>query len=235
MVTTRPQVEDTVEQVLNQLIGRPNPTDVETTDISIDIDSVLDGELSVEKVKTAEDIATDRADDLFEEWRDAENEYEDLLDEIEEADKVDARDLKRQAAKLKRNANSLKEDYDLWVSREQSLSTAHEKVKSLARVQSPASEVDETISLLNDDALEEIDEQRDSEVKRTQEVSEQVDTSRGQNVRSGSDAFKEVEEDLAEREWDEVETEGTDQFGDDIFSEENETDEDVSVSGGMMR
>lgn len=233
MVTTRDGAESLATEILEKLFGKSQTRMSQTTDTpSVEIEKVIESDINVQKVKSALDDAKAQADDFYEEWRKAENEYNDLLEDIDEADEVDAENLKRQASKKKRRANKLKQDYDIWVAREDTLSQALEEIKSAVRTKITNKEHDEVFELLEDGALEDVIDEREEGINRTSEISEAVGNVVGHEAGNVGADFSEVEKDLAEREWEQVESTGANEYGDDLLNFED--DDEEMLSGGAV-
>lgn len=228
MVTTRDGAESLATEILEKLFGTSQTTNTS----SVEIEMIAESDINLQKVKSALDDAESVADGLYDEWREAEDEYKDLLEDIQNADEVDAEDLKRDASKKKRHANSLKQDYDIWVAREDALARAHEEIKSAIRTKITNEEHEEVFDLLEDGALEDVIDEREEEIDRTSEVSEAVANVVGHEAGNVGGDFSEVEKDLAEREWEEVESTGANEFGDDLLNSEDDNEE--MVSGGAV-
>lgn len=228
MVTTRDGAESFVTDLLEKLFG----TSQNANKSAVDIDRVIESDLDFQRVKSALNDAKDQADNLYDEWREAEDEYRDLLDEIEAADEVDAENLKRRASRKKHRANNLKQDYDVWVAREDALSQAVEEIRSAIRTKITNEEHDEVFELLEDGTLEDMIDEREEDIERASEVSEAVTNIAGREGDTVGADFSEVEQDLAEREWEQIESDGANEFGDDLL--EHEDDDEEMLSGGAV-
>ena len=228
MVTTRDGAESLATDILEKLFGTSETTET----ASVDVERVMESDINFQKVKSALDDAEKQADDFYDEWREVEDEYNNLLEDIEEADEVDAENLKRQASKKKRRANKLKQDYDVWVAREDALSQALEEIKSAVRTKITNEELDEVFELLDDGTLEDVIDEREEGIKRASEISEAVANMVGHEAGNVGADFSEVEKDLAEREWEQVESDGTNEYGDDLLNYED--DDEEMLSGGAV-
>jgi DNA-binding IscR family transcriptional regulator len=228
MVTTRDGAESLATDILEKLFGTPQTTDTPT----VDVERVIESDLNFQKVKSALNDAEKQADNFFEDWQEAEDEYKNLLDEIEDADEVDAENLKRRASRKKRRANKLKEDYDVWVAREDALSQAFEEIQSAVRTKITNEKHDEVFDLLEDGTLEDIINGREEDIEQASEITEAVANMTGHEADSVRADFSEVEKDLAEREWEQVESDGTNEYGDDLLNHED--DDEEMLSGGAV-
>jgi HPt (histidine-containing phosphotransfer) domain-containing protein len=233
MVTTREITEAVFSRLFKMLFGGEVPQ--ETDEATVDVEAVVESNLTLERVDSAHEQAKEQADDLYDDWRDAEDEYQELLEEIEDADEVEAENLKRPAKKVKRRANKLKQDYDVWVAREDALSEAAEELESSVRTAVAREEHDEVLTLLEDGALEDVISEQEAAVEQANTVAETVANAAGRETDDTGADFSEVEKDLAEREWDQLETEGAERFGNDLLNKDDDEDDEEMLSGGVVR
>lgn len=239
MITEDYERRDWIDEVLEIVFGDGQLTQTHTVSQhnEVDVDQLLELDISKKEIEQALEYAGGQADSLGDDLEEANSEYNDLLDDIEEAEtEAEVKKLKREASKLKNRGNRLDRQHTRWIRREQSLDDVNQRLEELIDEGTWQEEHGQVFEALDDFGVEDLVDRIEEECAGDTDVVAEIESrEEAEEIADGS-PFEEVERDLAERSWGEVETEGSDQFGTDLLEDELRAEE-VEIGqdqGGMV-
>ncbi|MUV56087.1 hypothetical protein [Halogeometricum sp. CBA1124] len=220
MVSTRNWIDQLLSDVL--IHKHPEPR--------IDIAELLDLGVSEHQIEAAMNTAGEKADELHDELKEVNRRYDKQLDRIKEASEVEAEDLKREASTLKKRGNRLEEQYNRWVVREQRLSEVWEELQAFKHEQVWEQQHGDVFNALEDLGVDQMMQDIEEQRNKDRQVLDDIEQAAQRKTETQEAVFEEVERDLSEDEWSDIEEEGSPLFGEDLLDSE---DEEESVTTGQ--